>query len=239
MIKRAALIIFAVSIFILSSTAVIAFAQPSWVFMFLERRSSDVLYSIETQDPIVALTIDDGPDPTTTPTILEVLEEHDAQATFFLISRNIEGNEDLVQRIVDEGHEIGNHLTSERPSILYSSTEFEAELIEAHEALSRFSQLRWFRPGSGWYNNAMLDILAKYGYQCALGSVYPFDAEVPSSQFASRYVLWRVSPGAIILLHDNDGRGQRTAETLSMILPELKAQGIRVTTLSELVAHSE
>ena len=207
--------------------------------MFLESRSPKVLYSVDTSDQVVALTIDDGPNPQTTPLILDTLRENGARATFFLISTNVRGNEALVRRIVKEGHEVANHLTSEKPSILHAATDFEAELVEAHEVLSQFSPVRWFRPGSGLYNNAMLATLEKYDYQCALGSIYPFDAEFPSSQFASRYVLWRVKPGAIIVLHDNGGRGERTAETLRTILPELKEQGFRITTLSELVEGEE
>jgi peptidoglycan/xylan/chitin deacetylase (PgdA/CDA1 family) len=237
--KKTALLILALLIFVLLSSGAIAFTQPSWALMFLERRSPNVLYSIETREPVVALTIDDGPHSITTPAILDELRANDAKATFFLISENIDGNESLVQQIIDEGHEIGNHLTSERPSILYSQAEFESQLIEAHEALSQYSPIRWFRPGSGWYNNAMLSTLAKHDYQCVLGSVYPFDAEVPSSQFATRYILWRVKPGAIIVLHDKDGRGQRTAETLRTILPELKEQGFRITTLSELADYAD
>jgi peptidoglycan/xylan/chitin deacetylase (PgdA/CDA1 family) len=235
--KRAALLTLALLIIVLFSSVAIAFTQPSWVLMFLERRSPNVLYSVETREPVVALTIDDGPHSITTPAILHELRKHGAKATFFLISENIDGNESLVQQIIDEGHEIGNHLTSEKPSILYSQSEFESQLIEAHQALSQYSHLRWFRPGSGWYNNAMLSTLKKHDYRCALGSIYPFDAEVPSSQFATRYILWRVKPGAIIVLHDKDGRGQRTAATLRTILPELKEQGFRVTTLSELVEN--
>lgn len=237
--KRNTRLILILALALLLSVSLIAFTQPSWALMFLERRSPNVIYSVETGESVVALTIDDGPDPLTTPAILSTLREHNAHATFFLISSNIKGNEALVQRIIDEGHEIGNHFTSERPSILYSKVEFEAKLMEAHETLSEYSSIRWFRPGSGLFNSAMLSILEKHDYQCVLGSIYPFDAQVPSSQFASRYVLWRVKPGAIILLHDNDDRGERTVETLNIILPELHQQGFQVTTVSELVVSAE
>jgi len=239
MIRRTALIILALVILVVFTSGAIAFSQPKWIIMFLENRSPKVLYSIETSDHVVALTIDDGPNPQTTPLILDALKEHGAHATFFLISTNVRGNEALVRRIIEEGHEIANHLTSEKPSILLSAVDFEAELVEAHEVLSQFSPVRWFRPGSGWYNNAMLATLQKHDYQCALGSIYPFDDKVPSSKFASRYVLWRVKPGAIIVLHDNGLRGERTAETLKSILPELKEQGFRITTLSGLVEGEE
>lgn len=221
------------------SVSLITFLQPSWALMFLEKRSPNVIYSVDTEEAVIALTIDDGPDPNTTLEILKVLKENNAKATFFLLSDNVVGNEGLVTSILEDGHEIGNHLTSQRPSILYSKSDFESQLLQAHEALSQFSSLRWFRPGSGWYNNAMLSTLEKHDYQCVLGSVYPFDAAVPSSQFASMYVMWRVKPGAIIVLHDSDGRGERTVETLGTILPELVEQGFRITTLSELVGYSE
>jgi peptidoglycan/xylan/chitin deacetylase (PgdA/CDA1 family) len=81
----------------------------------------------------------------------------------------------------------------------------------------------------------MLSILQKHDYQCALGSVYPFDPQLGSSWFTTRYVLWKVKPGSIIVLHDFDSRGERTAVALDTILPELTRRGYSVVTLSELV----
>jgi len=198
-------------------------------------RSPDVLYSVETEEPVVALTIDDGPDPVTTPKILDVLKQHGARATFFLITDRIPGNEQIVVRTVEEGHELANHLTADEPAILLPPSEFEQQLLEAHDALSRFSEVRWFRPGSGWYNEVMLSILRQHGYRCALGSVYPFDPQIPSPRFATRYVLSSVRPGSIIVLHDYGDRGERTASALATILPELSGRGFRVVTLSELL----
>ena len=68
----------------------------------------------------------------------------------------------------------------------------------------------------------------------ALGSVYPFDAQIPSTWFAERYILANAGPGAIIVLHDGGARGRRTAASLDGILPELAARGLEVTTLSDL-----
>jgi peptidoglycan/xylan/chitin deacetylase (PgdA/CDA1 family) len=66
--------------------------------------------------------------------------------------------------------------------------------------------------------------------------VYPLDPHVPSSAFASAYVLSNVHPGAVVVLHDRGARGRRTAETLRRVLPALRHRGYRVTTLSELAA---
>lgn len=210
--------------------------RPNWIVALLAKRSPEVAYFVETGEPVVALTIDDGPDPVTTPKILDVLKQHGAHATFFLITSHIAGSEEAVARAVEEGHELANHLTTDEPSILLDGSEFERRLLEAHEALSQFADVRWFRPGSGWYNASMLSTLDRHGYRCALGSVYPFDPQLPSAWFAARYVLSNVRPGSIIVLHDYGARGERTAAALATILPELSRRGLRVVTLSELSA---
>jgi peptidoglycan/xylan/chitin deacetylase (PgdA/CDA1 family) len=196
-------------------------------------RHADVVYSVDTDEPVVALTIDDGPDPVSTRQILDVLARHDARATFFLIAERVPGNE-VVEAIVDAGHEVGNHLTRDEPSIDLEPEAFERELLEAHRVLSGFAAPRWFRPGSGWHDDAMLEILERHAYRCALGSAYPLDAQVPSTWFATRVVLWRAEPGAIIILHDRGARGERTVQTLERLLPELGRRGYRVVSLSEL-----
>lgn len=201
----------------------------------LKKRSPKVVYSVKVQNPILAISIDDGPDPRTTALILDVLKQHAVRSTFFLISNNIQGNESIVGRIVEEQHELGNHLTVDKPSISYSPAEFEDELLKAHTQLSKYGVVRWFRPGSGWYSAAMLSTLEEHNYRAALASVYPFDVITPSPFFASRYILWRIRPGSIVLLHDLGSRGERSARTLARILPELKRRGFGFATLSELV----
>ncbi|MCJ7569937.1 MAG: chitin deacetylase family protein [Anaerolineales bacterium] len=225
-------------VFILIIGSVLMF-KPSWLLNRLSAHTPEVLYSVQTQEPILALTIDDGPDPSTTPRILDLLLDYDARATFFLLSDRIPGNEALVQRIVDEGHEIGNHLTDDQPSIRLSADEFEGRLLHAQETLSQFGEVRWFRPGSGWYNKFMRSVLIQHGYRLALGSIHPFDSHIPSSWFASNYILWRAQPGAIIVLHDNGDRGGRTADTLEKVLPALIARDFRFVTLTELIEQAQ
>ena len=209
--------------------------QPRWLVAKLARRSPSVLYFVETTEPVVALTIDDGPDPETTPEILSVLGRNDVQATFFLISSQVAGNEVVVSQIIEQGHEIGNHLTRDEPSFRLSPSEFENALLEADDVLSRFAPVRWVRPASGWYNASMLSIIEAHGYKCALGSIYPYDAQIPAVDFAVSHTLRKARPGSIIVLHDGGARGRRTASVLRRILPELQGRGLRVTTLSDLV----
>lgn len=209
--------------------------RQRWVAEGLSRVSPEILYFVETDRQAVALTIDDGPDAEATPRILDVLARHGARATFFLITERIPGNEEVVRRMLAEGHEIGNHMTRDEPSISLSAEAFERELLEAHEVLSGFAGPRWFRPGSGYFDREMLATAERHGYTTVLGSAYPFDSEIPSTSYAERHIIANVRSGSIIIIHDVGERGLRTAATLDAVLPELKARGFQVGTLSQLI----
>jgi len=212
--------------------------RPAWIITLLAKASPEVIYCAQTNERVVALTIDDGPDEVTTPEMLDLLRRHEAHATFFLFTSRVAGNEDLVAEALKDNHELGNHLATDKPSILLDPADFERQLMESHATLGQFAQVRLFRPGSGWYNARMLAILAKHGYRCVLGSLYPFDPQTRSASFAASYVLGNVRPGSVIVLHDHGARGRRTTAALTLILPELRRRGYRVLTVSELLSYS-
>jgi peptidoglycan/xylan/chitin deacetylase (PgdA/CDA1 family) len=226
----------------LGATAVVLLAAavlcspPNWLIDRLAMWYPGCLYRVPTRARLIALTVDDGPDPVSTPLILTELRRHSARATFFLISERIRGRERLVHTLVAEGHELGNHLTRDQPSSRLSASEFARELRRAHQMLARYGTVRWVRPGSGWYSQAMIETIERQGHHCALGTLYPFDAIIPSTSFASRYILRNARPGAIVILHDGAARGRRTARVLGTVLPELRRRGYQVVSLTELVA---
>ncbi len=205
----------------------------------LGERDPRVLYSVRIDEKVVALTIDDGPDADATPELLATLEANGARATFFVVEDRIAGNEALMEQMVAAGHELGNHMMHDEPSIELTPEEFERRLLHSGEALARFDKVSWFRPASGYYDDPMLDILERHGLRCALGSVYPVDAHIPWSWFARTWIRWRARPGAVIILHDGGKRGMRTAKTLRVVLPALREKGYRIVTLSELAALAE
>lgn len=215
--------------------------QPRWLFVLANRLFPSALYAVQ-QGPdqlkAIALTIDDGPSPATV-AILAALDRHDAQATFFNISDNLSGHESIVQQAINSGHELGNHLTADEPSIRLDIDDFEAALLTAEAAflpyLPQDSQLRWLRPGMGVYNTEMVEVAQRHGYQIVLGSTFPYDTHIHSSRFAGEFILRTVQPGDIVVLHDGEERGIRTARTLAIVLPELQERGYKVTTLSDLV----
>jgi peptidoglycan/xylan/chitin deacetylase (PgdA/CDA1 family) len=219
-----------------SAAAGLVLWQPRWLVELIARAWSGAVFFVETEEPLLALTIDDGPDPRTTPRLLALLERHGARATFFLIGERAAVHEELVQRIIAEGHEIGNHMTTDRPSISLTPEAFEAALLSADSVLSRHGEPRWFRPASGWYDIEMLSTVESHGYRLALGSVYPYDGTLPLGAYMVWHVLHHAQPGSIIILHDSGERGERTIAALEKILPELTRRGLRAVTLSELSA---
>jgi peptidoglycan-N-acetylglucosamine deacetylase len=227
--------------------------QPRWLWLKISPwLAPGAVYFVETKAPLVALTIDDGPDdipnhhPKTTDRILQVLSKSNAHATFFLIGDRITPeSQSLVAKIVDQGNEVGNHLWQDEASIKLSLPAFESELSRTHAKISEALQGRsisvhWLRPGDGAANREMIKVAQDHGYRVALGSIWPYDTLIPFPQFASTQILSNVRPGAIIILHDRGEQGkwgERTAQTLEQVLPELQRRGLRVVTLSELLAQ--
>ena len=234
--RRARTVGFVVAGGLLVATGAVLGTAPRWLIDRLARWYPGCLYEVPTQARLVGLTIDDGPDSVSTPLILNELRRHEARATFFLITDRLHGQEPLVGRLVAEGHELGNHFTQDRPSIGLSSRAFEADLLRAHRELAPWGRPVWARPASGWYSQVMISLMQRHGYRCALGSVYPLDATIPSVAWARGYILRNARPGAIVVLHDGGSRGGRTVRVLAEVLPELRRRGYRVVSLSELVA---
>jgi peptidoglycan-N-acetylglucosamine deacetylase len=185
---------------------------------------------------LVALTIDDTPDAAGTPAILDTLRAYGAHATFFVITDQIAQAESAVERVRQDGHEIGNHFTSDRASIRLDSAEFERDLHASDSALRRHGASKWARPGSGWYSARMVRAMERSGYRCALGTVYPLDGTLAWPWLSTTYILAHVRPGAVVVLHDRGARAKRTAEVLGRVLPELRRRGYEVVTLSRLAS---
>ena len=111
------------------------------------------------------------------------------------------------------------------------------DVRNAHDQLLAFqSELRWYRPGSAWYDDAMVETVQRLGYTLALGSIYPFDAQLDGTSLASWWLRADANRGDVIVLHDGPDRGLRAAKILGVVLPDLAAKGLRGVTLSELVA---
>ncbi|MGN6516861.1 MAG: polysaccharide deacetylase family protein [Rhizomicrobium sp.] len=199
----------------------------------------------------VALTFDDGPDPEWTPQILDILKENHVPATFFLIGSNAEANPGLVERILDDGNDIGSH-TYTHPNL--SDIPPEAVSLELNatqrllEALTGRS-VRLFRPpylGDAEPTDAdqiaPVEVAQNLGYIAVGEHVDPVDWELPGVKKIVQRTLDQIhgakssSPRNIVLLHDAGGDRSQTVEALPLIIHKLKAEGYQFTTVSRL-AH--
>ena len=220
------------------------YRPPRYVISYLRTKYPDVLFEVDTAEKIVALSIDDAPS-THTADIMEVLRENDAHATFFVIGSQADtprGPETL-RSLVHAGHELGNHAMRDEPSRDLSSDDLEsqvrtvkAKLVDAYEAEGKILPNNYFRPGSGLFNFRMRDMLGNRGFRIVLGSVYPHDPQIPYPSVNARHILSMVHPGAIIICHD---RRSWTVPMLKMVLPELKKQGYKIVTITDLVTSVE
>jgi len=194
----------------------------------------EVLARVDTDSLAIALTIDDAPHPAVTPHILEILRRYDARATFFIIGSQAEAYPDLVQAIVDDGHELGNHLYLDRPSIQLEDDDFVDALLRTDALIRPLGPVQWCRPGSGWLDERMIELMAEHGYRPCLASVYPLDLTAPRKMTTWHFEL-NAEPGAILVLHDGGLARLGTLETLEIALPRLREDGMRVVTVTELV----
>ncbi|MEM9882058.1 MAG: polysaccharide deacetylase family protein [Planctomycetota bacterium] len=198
---------------------------------------------------VMALTIDDGPS-AHTDAILDLLAEHGHTATFFVHPDHTDAlgpaGRAALQRILDEGHELGNHTAADVPSVRLPPEAFAASFKRADEALREFGVTpRWFRTAGGNFNpDTMSPLLHRYGYdpRFAMASFVPWDTFLHLPATYGRQLGARGYPGAILVLHEGigeqAGRGERTMTTLRRLLEETDRRGYRLRTLSEVEAMS-
>jgi peptidoglycan/xylan/chitin deacetylase (PgdA/CDA1 family) len=189
----------------------------------------------------VALTFDDGPG-VSTDAILAILKAYNAKATFFVIGKNARANPETLRRIVNDGHEIGNHTYSHfYQAAIDPPHTLRAELDSTEAVIQEITGSRpiLFRPPHGWRNPWMIQECAKRGYNVVLWSVSSEDWLTKSPVHIKEKVFSHIHPGSIILFHDRLNTGldkgmPHTVELLPAILDSLSRAGYSFVTVSEL-----
>jgi len=177
----------------------------------------------------IALTIDDGPDPTYTPRMLGLLAKHNIRATFCMIGQAAAKYPDLVKQVVASGHHIANH-TYTHPLNLpkLTAAQIRDELSRASDAISTASgghHPALFRAPGGAWNTTVLKECSALGMHALDWSVDPRDWSRPGVQHIVDTILTRTRPGAIILEHDGGGNRDQTLSALTIALPRLLDAG--------------
>ncbi|KAI9348476.1 hypothetical protein BDR26DRAFT_799213, partial [Obelidium mucronatum] len=188
-------------------------------------------------EKVASLTIDDAPSEHTAE-ILDILKQHNAKATFFIIGDYVDklaNGHEILARMVAEGHELANHTMFDRPTIGLTPEVFELELVQVDSILAQHQpnpSVKWFRPGSGVFSQEMVTLAESYGYKTILGCRFPVDTTSRDPRLNSWHVSSGIHPGAIVVLHDYR---EWIKETLRILLPNLiQEKGYRVVTAGEL-----
>jgi len=180
----------------------------------------------------IALTFDDGPCTPQTLAVLDTLKKHQVKATFFVIGKNIEGNESVLKRTVEEGHSIGSHSYSHHFWIdLWSAKKLEADIQQSLDSIKKVTgeDTKLFRPPYGVTTPNFAYVLKKLNLTSIGWNVRSYDTSTADLNKILERVLSQTKNGSVILLHD---RLNIMPELLDKLIPALKERQFEFVTLS-------
>ena len=185
----------------------------------------------------MTLTIDDGPHSELTPRILDGLQEIDAPGTFFVEGGLAERQPDLVRRMRDEGHEVGNHTWAHLPLVTGCGAPVR-EISRTEELLARLApgSLRVIRPPFGMVGPGGAGAIKRCGLLPIYWSVLPADWDPLTAEELQRRVLEHVHPGAVIVLHGGRKAQTGAAGAIRGLVTELRQRGFEIVSLARMLA---
>ena len=203
-----------------------------------ELRQYSAAYLGDPTDKVIYLTFDAGYENGSTAKILDILKKHEVPAAFFLVGNYMEKNADLVRRMVDEGHIVGNH-TMHHPDMskLTDKAAFQKELTDLEDLFRTVTGKelpKFYRPPQGLYSAENLKMAQEMGYQTVFWSLAYVDwnnDSQPTAEYAFSKLLPRIHNGAVVLLHSTS---QTNAEILDELLTKWKDMGYRFESIEKL-----
>ncbi|PSL47610.1 peptidoglycan/xylan/chitin deacetylase (PgdA/CDA1 family) [Chitinophaga niastensis] len=188
-----------------------------------------------TTEKVVALSFDDGPQPAYTPEILDILKKTQVPAVFFCIGKNIEGNENLLKRIHEEGHVIGNHTYSHH---FWFDMKPSGKMLEDMQEMDTFAidvtglQPRLFRPPYGVTNPNLARAIKAGDYLPVGWNIRSLDTVAKDENKLLDKIINELKPGAVILLHDTC---KITADILPQLITAIRQQGYRLERIDKML----
>ena len=206
-----------------------------------ELAALNAAYLADTTRQKIYLTFDSGYENGCTAKILDVLQKHQVPAAFFLVGNYIQRNPELVKRMVDEGHTVGNHTMhhydmsriSDRASFAKELTDLE----DLYRQVTGREMRKYYRPPQGIYSQENLEMAKAMGYQTVFWSLAYVDwltDNQPTAEQAFSKLLPRIHSGAVVLLHSTS---QTNAAILDQLLTKWEEMGYRFGTMEELFAQ--
>ena len=181
---------------------------------------------------MIALTFDDGPNAKTTPQALDILKKFHAKATFFILGKNVAGNEELLKRMVKEGHQLGNHSYSHPELTEITEEQIYKEINETQKIIKAASggvEPHILRPPYGYYNHKVASIAKIPAINWSISTV---DWQNRDPIKINEIIKKKAYSGAIVLMHDVH---QTTIDSLNNMLEFLSKEGYEFVTIDELM----
>ncbi len=210
---------------------------PTGTISSEELETYDAFYIGDETEKILYLTFDAGYENGNTEAILDALEKHNAPATFFIVGYYLEENQDLVMRMIEDGHTVGNHSYNHPDMTTLSEAEFIKEMESLEELYLEItgSELsNFYRPPQGSFSIETLQMAQNMGYKTifwSLAYVDWYQDDQPTKEEAYDKLLNRVHPGSIVLLHSTSSTN---AEIMDELLTKWEEMGYEFRSLEEL-----
>lgn len=187
-------------------------------------------------EKVIALTFDDGPWPSNTLKILDILKKNNIKATFFWVGLAVKDNPQIAKQVVAEGHAIGNHTWHHWYKRLDAATAAR-EIDDTAELIYKTTGVRTslFRPPGAIMNNGVADYAKQKKHVIVMWSNDPMDYRPLSANQLVKNVMRKAQPGAIVLMHDGGGNHSATVHALPQMITKLREQGYKFVTIPELL----
>lgn len=195
---------------------------------------------VNTTQKVLALTFDDGPNNIYTQQILDILKKHNAKATFYVIGNNAKARPDLMKRIMEEGHEVGNHSMNHDKMKGISVEQITQDIKGVDEIIRNYGYDKeiTYRSPYAITSANLHTALKNLNKKLVLFTFSPMDWTKISSQQIYENVMKKIKPGLIILLHDGGGKTRaNTVKATEMLITTLHQQGYRFVTISDLLTY--
>ena len=201
---------------------------------FLGNQRKLPIYCVDTKEKKIAISFDASWGDDRTEEILKTLDKYNAKATFFIVGAWIDQYPDMLKKLNEKGHEIGNH-SNKHPIMTTISKEKMIEEIAATDAKVMSitgKQTTLFRCPSGEYNNLVIETVESTKHYCIQWDADSIDWKEEGAQIEYNRIIKKTKPGSILLFH-NDAK--YTPENLTKILEYFKAKGYKFVTVSDLI----
>ncbi|WP_216831050.1 polysaccharide deacetylase family sporulation protein PdaB [Alkalihalobacterium elongatum] len=220
-------------------TAGILFVERNEMMVFSTSDGPQAFYKAKTDEKVMALSFNISWGDQRALPILDILKDKNVQATFFLSGAWAERHPDIVKRIIDDGHEVGNHGYQYESYPAWDDDKIKKDIRRSGQVLTDLTGKKpvLLRPPHGQFDKRVLNIADKLDYSIAHWSVNSNDWENPGVDKIVETTVKGASKGDVILMHASDSAKQ-THKALPVILDQLKGNGYKFTTVSELIAST-